>query len=92
MLTELRAYFAWQMGGRIMNLSVSTLFFELALIFMPGFIWMKIQKSYGARGEVTQFYLILNAFIFGVVGIRNSWLHLLGNGRQTAHPRVEIKQ
>jgi hypothetical protein len=50
-----------------MNLSVSTLFFELALIFMPGFIWMKIQKSYGAKGEVTQFDLILNAFIFGVV-------------------------
>jgi len=25
-----------------MNLNVSTLFFELALIFIPGFVWMKI--------------------------------------------------
>jgi len=30
-----------------MNLSVSTLFFELALIFIPGFIWMKIHSRYG---------------------------------------------
>ena len=50
-----------------MNLSVSTLFFELALIFMPGFLWMKIQKTYGAKGDVTQFDMILNAFIFGVI-------------------------
>ena len=50
-----------------MNLNVSTLFFELALIFMPGFIWMKIHTSYGAKGEPTQFDMILNAFIFGVI-------------------------
>lgn len=49
-----------------MNLNVSSLFFELALIFMPGFIWMKIHTRYGAKGEVTQFDMILNAFIFGV--------------------------
>ncbi len=34
-----------------MNLNVSSLFFELALIFMPGFIWMKIHTRYGAKGE-----------------------------------------
>jgi hypothetical protein len=50
-----------------MNLSVSTLFFELALIFMPGFIWMKIHTKYGAKGETSQFDMILNAFIFGVI-------------------------
>ena len=50
-----------------MNLNVSSLFFELALIFMPGFIWMKIHTRYGAKGEVTQFDMILNAFIFGVI-------------------------
>jgi Family of unknown function (DUF6338) len=50
-----------------MNLSVSTLFFELALIFIPGFIWMKIHSRYGFKGEKTQFDLILNAFIFGVL-------------------------
>jgi Family of unknown function (DUF6338) len=50
-----------------MNLSVSTLFFELALIFIPGFVWMKIHSRYGFKGEKTQFDLILNAFIFGVL-------------------------
>jgi len=53
--------------GAIMNLNVSTLFFELALIFIPGFIWMKIHSRYGFKGEKTQFDLILNAFIFGVL-------------------------
>ena len=50
-----------------MNLNVSSLFFEMALIFMPGFIWMKIHTRYGAKGEVTQFDMILNTFIFGVL-------------------------
>lgn len=50
-----------------MNLNVSSLFFELALIFIPGFIWMKIHSRYGFKGDQTQFDLILNAFIFGVV-------------------------
>jgi len=50
-----------------MNLNVSSLFFEIALIFMPGFIWMKIHTRYGAKGEATQFDMILNTFIFGVL-------------------------
>lgn len=50
-----------------MNLNVSSLFFELALIFIPGFIWMKIHGRYGIKGEKAQFDLILNAFIFGVL-------------------------
>lgn len=50
-----------------MNLNVSSLFFQLALIFIPGFVWMKIHARYGFKGEKTQFDLILNAFIFGVL-------------------------
>jgi hypothetical protein len=50
-----------------MNLSVSSFFFELALVFLPGFIWMKIHTRYGAKGEITQFDMILNTFIFGVI-------------------------
>jgi hypothetical protein len=50
-----------------MNLNVSAFFFELALIFIPGFIWMKIHTRYGSKGERTQFDLILNVFIFGVI-------------------------
>jgi hypothetical protein len=50
-----------------MDLSVSALFFELALIFIPGFIWMKIHTRYGPQGEKKQFDLILNTFIFGVL-------------------------
>jgi hypothetical protein len=49
-----------------MNLSVSSLFFELAVIFLPGFIWMKIHAKYGAKSDRTQFDLILDAFLFGV--------------------------
>lgn len=50
-----------------MNLSVSSLFFELAIIFLPGFLWMKIHTKFGAKKERSQFDLILNAFLFGVV-------------------------
>lgn len=50
-----------------MNLTVSNLFFELALIFLPGFIWMKIDARYGAKGEKSPFDMVLNAFIFGVI-------------------------
>lgn len=54
------------MGAQV-NLSVSSLFFELAIIFLPGFVWMKIHVKYGANKERSQFDLILNAFLFGVV-------------------------
>src|SRR5882672_8241610 len=54
-------------SGAVVNLNVSSLFFELALIFIPGFIWMKIHSRYGIKGEKAQFDLILNAFIFGVL-------------------------
>jgi len=50
-----------------MNLNVSSLFFVLALFFIPGFVWMKIHTRYGFKGEKSQFDLILNAFIFGVL-------------------------
>jgi hypothetical protein len=50
-----------------MNLSVSSLFLELTLIFVPGFIWMKIHTRYGPKIQRTQFDLILDAFIFGVI-------------------------
>jgi hypothetical protein len=50
-----------------MDLSVSALFFQLALIFIPGFIWMKIHTRYGPKGDKKQFDLILNTFIFGVL-------------------------
>lgn len=50
-----------------MNFGVSNLFFELALVFLPGFIWMKIHANYGRGGDRTQFDLVLNAFIFGAI-------------------------
>jgi hypothetical protein len=50
-----------------MNLNVSSLFFEIALLLLPGFVWMKIHTKFGAKGEVTQFDMILNAFLFGVI-------------------------
>jgi hypothetical protein len=49
------------------NFSVTGLFLELALILMPGFIWMRIHVKYGAPAERTSFDIVLNAFIFGVV-------------------------
>jgi len=50
-----------------MNLNVSSLFFEIALLLLPGFVWMKIHTKFGAKGEVTQFDMILNAFLFGII-------------------------
>lgn len=50
-----------------MNLNVSSLFFEIALLLLPGFVWMKIHTKFGAKGEITQFDMILNAFLFGVI-------------------------
>jgi hypothetical protein len=54
-------------GGDMMNLNVSSVFFEIALLLLPGFVWMKIHTKYGAKGEVTQFDMILNAFLFGII-------------------------
>jgi hypothetical protein len=51
----------------MMNLNVSSLFFEIALLLLPGFVWMKIHTKYGAKGEITQFDMILNAFLFGII-------------------------
>ncbi len=65
-----------------MNLSVSSLFFDLALIFIPGFIWMKIHTRYGLKGETTQFDLILNIFIFGVLSYAILYVIYLGKGWQ----------
>jgi hypothetical protein len=48
-------------------MEISYLVFELALIFIPGFIWMKIHRRYGSKSEQKQFDLILNTFIFGVL-------------------------
>jgi hypothetical protein len=56
------------------NLNVSSLFVELALIFLPGFVWLKIHMRFGAKGETPQFDMILNAFLFGVT----SYLILYG--------------
>lgn len=63
-----------------MNLNVSSLFFELALIFIPGFVWMKIHTRYGFKGEKTQFDLILNAFIFGVLSYAILYFFYLAKG------------
>jgi uncharacterized protein DUF6338 len=51
----------------VVNLNVSSLFFELALIFIPGIVWMKIDNRYGIKGEKSLFNLVLNAFLFGVL-------------------------
>jgi hypothetical protein len=63
-----------------MNLNVSSLFFQLALIFIPGFVWMKIHTRYGFKGEKTQFDLILNAFIFGVLSYAILYFVYLAKG------------
>lgn len=63
-----------------MNLNVSAFFFELALIFIPGFIWMKIHTRYGSKGERTQFDLVLNVFIFGTVSYGLLYLVYRWNG------------
>lgn len=39
---------------------------QVALIFLPGIIWAKIDSTYAHKGRPTQFELILKAFIFGV--------------------------
>ncbi len=50
-----------------MNLNVSSLFFEIALLLLPGFVWMKIHTKFGAKGDISQFDIVLNAFLFGVI-------------------------
>jgi hypothetical protein len=65
-----------------MNLNVSTLFFELAVIFLPGFIWMKIHMHYGAKGARSQFDMILSAFIFGMISYLVLWVIYYLNGMQ----------
>lgn len=49
-----------------MNLGVSSLFFVLAFIFIPGIVWMRIHRRY-LRGKRSTFDMIVEVFIFGVL-------------------------
>lgn len=39
---------------------------QLALVFLPGIIWARIDAAYAHKGTPTQFELTLKAFLFGV--------------------------
>lgn len=47
---------------------------QIALIFLPGIIWAKIDATYAHKGRPTQFELILKAFMFGVVSYALTFL------------------
>lgn len=65
-------------------MTISVLFFQLAFIFVPGFVWMKIHSRYGHKGEGTQFDVILNVFIFGLLSYAILYLIYWPFGRPLA--------
>lgn len=46
---------------------MNTLVLTLALIFLPGIIWARLDAKYASQTKPTQFDLILNVFVFGLI-------------------------
>lgn len=46
---------------------MNTLALTLALIFLPGIIWARLDAKFGSQTKPSQFELVLNVFVFGLV-------------------------
>lgn len=53
---------------------MNTLVLTLALIFLPGIIWARLDARYARQAKPSQSELIINVFVFGLVA------YLVGRG------------
>ena len=53
---------------------MNTLALTLALIFLPGIIWARLDAKYGSQTKPSRFDLVLNIFVFGLVAYIGTYL------------------
>lgn len=53
---------------------MNTLALTLAVIFLPGIIWARLDAKYASQTKPTQFDLILNVFVFGLIAYVATYL------------------
>ena len=53
---------------------MNTLALTLALIFLPGIIWARLDARYGSQTKPSQFDLIVNVFVFGLIAYVGTYL------------------
>ena len=53
---------------------MNTLVFTLALIFLPGIIWARLDAKYASQAKPSQVDLLLNVFVFGLVSYVATYL------------------
>ncbi len=56
---------------------MNTLVFTLALIFLPGIIWARLDARYARQAKPAQSELIVNVFVFGLVAYLATYLAYL---------------
>src|SRR4051794_10311626 len=54
---------------------------QLAIIFLPGIVWARLDARYSSRGPVTEFELVVRAFLFGVTSYAITYVVYAAFGR-----------
>jgi Family of unknown function (DUF6338) len=55
-------------------MNINATFIQFSLIFLPGIIWAALDARFAAKKEVSQFNLMINAFLFGVASYAITFL------------------
>jgi hypothetical protein len=47
-------------------MDINLLILQIAVIFLPGIVWARLDASYAMKGEQTEFEFLIRAFLFGL--------------------------
>jgi hypothetical protein len=56
------------------GVAMNTLILTIALIFLPGFIWARLDARYARQVKPTQSEFVINVFVFGLVAYLATYL------------------
>ena len=62
-------------------MSMDLFAFQLAVIFLPGLLWARLDARFGSRLPCTEFELVVRAFLFGVASYALTFIVYAGLGR-----------
>ena len=65
-------------------MGVSLLVIQIAIIFLPGIIWARLDLTYGKKGKLSDTEFLIRAFMFGMVTYAITFLIFAALGRPFA--------
>ena len=65
-------------------MGVSLLVIQIAIIFLPGIIWARLDLTYGKKGKLSDTEFLIRAFMFGMVTYAITFLVFTALGRPFA--------